>query len=403
MWDRLKLQEGWLSLFLLYVMLACASVSITAAAWTKGLGHLTTVAFLGLTAGVLLARSRFPALLAHLFSLVYGLFTVVYLIGQMTSFEEWPDRVSDLAERTATWLTKATSGGTSGDSLMFVLLLASLFWIVGHLAAWYTFRRVHSWRAILPIGLTILVNYYVYTDPRIATRSTTSLEPFVLLFLLAALLYLARTNVYLRELEWQSSHVNYDTELRFDFVRAGLILAVLALLMMVVAPGAQAGPQIGTMWSGVEDMRTSVRETVSRLFSSLDTYGRGLANPFGGRMVLGGPRDLGNTVLFDVSAPRGRRYWQGATYDRYTGSDWISSDDKTVRLRPAFDLNPGVGEARREITQTVTVYLQSSAQLFCASEPVRIPGPKLPLNTARCCRPLRCTAPRRCRPATLIR
>jgi transglutaminase-like putative cysteine protease len=74
-----------------------------------------------------------------------------------------------------------------------------------------------------------------------------------------------------------------------------------------------------------------------------------------------------------VNAPRGRRYWQGATYDRYTGSDWISSDDKTVRLRPAFDLNPQVGEARREITQTVTVYLQSSTQLFGASEPVRVP------------------------------
>jgi hypothetical protein len=374
MWDRLKLQEGWLSLFLLYVMLMCASVSISAAAWTKGLGHLTTTAFFGITAGALLAKSRFPALIAHLFSLVYGLFIIVYLIGQMTGFAKWPDRVNDLTERSATWLTKATSGGTSGDSLMFVLLLASLFWLVGHVAAWYTFRRSHSWRAILPIGLTVLVNYYVYTDPRISTRSTSSLEPFVLIFLLAALLYLVRTNVYQRELEWQSAHVNYNTELRFDFVRSGLLLALVALLMMLVAPGAQAGPQIGTMWSGVEDMRTSVRETASRLFASLDTYGRGLANPFGGRMVLGGPRDLGNVVLFDVSAPSGRRYWQGATYDRYTGSDWLNSDDKTVRLQPAFDLNAQVGEARREITQTVTVYLQSSTQLFGASEPIRVPG-----------------------------
>jgi transglutaminase-like putative cysteine protease len=373
MWDRLKLQEGWLSLFLLYVMLIGAAFSISAAGWTEGLGHLATVALLSITAGAMLSKSRFPALMAHLFSLVYGLFTVGYIIGRMIELPTWPERVNDLAERAVTWLTKATSGGTSGDSLMFVLLLACLFWFLGHIAAWYTLRRSRSWRVLLPIGLTMLVNYYVYTDPRISTRSTSSLAPFVVIFLLAALLYLVRINVYLRELEWQDSQVSYNTELRFDFVRAGLVLAAVALVVMLIAPGAQAGPQMDTMWGGIEDMRTSVRETANRLFASLDTYGRGLANPFGGRLVLGGPRDLGNVVLFDVNAPGNRRYWIGASYDRYTGSDWISSDDKTARLQPDYLLDPHAGLARREITQTVTVYLQSSTQLFAAPTPVRVP------------------------------
>ncbi len=373
MWDRLKLQEGWLSLFLLYVMLISVAVSISAAAWTDGLGHLAMVAFLSITFGALLAKSRFPGLIAHLFSLIYGVFTVGYLIGRMVELPTWPERVNELGERIATWLTKATSGGTSGDSLMFVLLLAGLFWLLGYIAAWYTFRRSRLWRVLLPIGLTMLVNYYVYTDPRVVTRSTTSLVPFVGIFMLAALLYLVRINVFVHELEWQNAHVNYNTELRLDFVRAGLMLAAVALMVMFIAPGAQAAPQLGTMWSGIEDLRTNVRETVSRLFSSLDTYGRGLENPFSGYMVLGGPRDLGNVVLFDVVAPGNRRYWQGATYDRYTGDAWISGDDKTARLRADYVLNPTNWTARREITQTVTVYLQNSTQLFAAPEPMRVP------------------------------
>jgi hypothetical protein len=124
MLERLKLPEGWLSFFLLFVMLVSAATSISAARWTRGLGALSTAAVLSLVMGLLLAKSRFPALLAHLFSLVYGLFTVGCLIGRMVDQPTWRERVIEMGERTATWLTRATSGGTSRDSLMFVLLTA---------------------------------------------------------------------------------------------------------------------------------------------------------------------------------------------------------------------------------------------------------------------------------------
>jgi transglutaminase-like putative cysteine protease len=372
--ERLKLAEGWSSFFLLWVMLLAAATSISAAAWTRGLGSLAAAATLGLVAGLLLAKSHFPAMIAHLFSLVYGLFVVGYLIGSMIEQLTWRERWGELTERFVTWLTKATSGGTSRDSLMFVLLLACLLWLLGYIAAWYTFRRPRLWRVLLPISLTLLVNYYVYTDPRISTRSTTSLAPFLAVFILAALVYIVRTNVYLREVEWQNSNVNYNTELRFDFVRSGTILASVALLAMIIAPGANASPYLADMWGGIEDTRDTVRSTVSRLFSSLDARGRGVGNPFGSRAVLGGPRDLGNEVLFDVRARSGQRYWQAMVYDRYTGSDWINTDDHKLLLPPGENIGSENWTMRREITQTVTIYLPSSTQLFAAPEPVRVPA-----------------------------
>jgi hypothetical protein len=370
--ERLKLAEGWSSFFLLLTMLVAVATSISAAHWTDGLEHLATAAMLGLIAGLLLAKSRFPAVIVHLFSSVYGLFMVSYLVGRMVDQPTWRDRLIELGERFVTWLTKATSGGTSRDSLMFVLLLTCLFWLLGHIGAWYTFRRPRVWRVVLPIGLAMLVNFYVYTDPRITTRSTASLAPFLVVFVLSMLLYIVRTNVYLRELEWQDAKVNYNTELRFDFVRSGTILASAALLVMVLAPGASASPHIGDMWQGITDMRDNVRTTVTRLFSSLDARGRGIGNPFGNRAVLGGPRDLGNEVLFDVQAPSGR-YWRAIVYDRYTGSDWINTDDHRLLLPAGQPVSIYNWQMRREITQTVTVYLPSSTQLVAAPEPVRVP------------------------------
>lgn len=371
--ERLRLDEGWSSFFLLLVMLISAATAISAARWTDNLGHLATAAMFGLVMGLLLAKSRFPAIIAHLFSLVYGLFTVSYLIGRLVDKPTWRERLIELGERVVTWLTKATSGGTSRDSLMFVLLLASLFWLLGHLSAWYTFRRPRLWRVLLPIGVTMLVNFYVYTDPRIATRSNTSLTPFLAVFILASLLYVVRTNVYLREVEWQSSKVNYSTELRFDFVRSGTILATIAMLAMIIAPGASASPQISDMWDGVEDFRDNVRTTVSRLFASLDTRGRGVGNPFGSRAVLGGPRDLGDEVLFDVKA-RGGRYWQAMIYDRYTGSDWINTDDHKLLLPPGERTNSNNWLMRTTMTQTVAIYMPNTTQLYAAPEPLRVPG-----------------------------
>jgi transglutaminase-like putative cysteine protease len=371
--ERLKLPEGWSSFFLLSVMLTTAATSISAVRWTDGLGHLASTALLSLTLGLLLAKSRFPAMVAHLFSMAYGLFTVGYLIGGMVEKPDWPERVAELGDRLVRWLSKATSGGTSRDSLIFVLLLASLFWLLGHIAAWYTFRRPRLWRVLLPLGLTVLVNYYVYTDPRISTRSTASLGPFLAIFVMSTLLYVVRTNVYLRELEWQSARVSYSTELRLDFVRSGALLAVVALIAMLIAPGASASPNLGERWRRLEDIRDDVRTTASRLFSSLDARGRSIGNPFTNRAVLGGPRDLGEEVLFDVRARSGR-YWQAITYDRYTGSDWINTDEQKLLLPPGERVTPDNWFLRYEMTQTVAIYLSSNTQLFAAPEPVRVPS-----------------------------
>lgn len=372
MLEKLELPEGWLSLFLLFIMLISAALSVSTARWTDKLDNLTITAMLGLLAGLLLAKSRFPATIAHMFSLIYGLFAVGYLIGNLIEQPTWRERLIALGERLMTWLTKATSGGTSRDSLMFVLLMSSLFWLLGYVAAWYTFRRSSLWRAVLPTGVAVLVNYYIYTDPGISTRSTASLGPFVTLFMLAALLYAVRTNVFLRELEWRGHRAVYDVDVRIDFVRSGALLAVVAALIMIIAPGAQAAPYLGSLWADLEDVRQDVRETVSRLFASLETYGRGVANPFGSRLVLGGARQLGDQVLFDVLAPGGR-YWQAVTHDYYTGDSWLNSDDHTVLLQPGQALSSQPWLMRQEITQTVTLYLPNSTQLFAAPEPLRVP------------------------------
>lgn len=363
-----KLPEGWLSFFLLVVIITTVAWNMHIADWTEGLTNLYLAGVVSLFVGLLLAKSIFPALIAHCFSLVYGWFTLGIIVGRMVDADSWRERLTTLGERTVTWLTKATSGGTSRDTLMFVLFLAALFWLLGYLAAWYTYRHPRLWRALLPGGLTLLINTYIYNY---YTNGPASLTPSVLIFVIASLLYTVRSNIYLRQLEWKSAQVRYDSEISLDFMRAGVILALVATTIAWIAPGARAGVSMTNVLKWTDEPWEEVREWWNRVFSSLDTYNRTVANPFGSRINLGGPLNLGNEILFDVKAPRGR-YWRAATYDRYTGEAWLNSDSQTIELGVNEPLPLESSLMRDQITQTITIYWQGLTQIMAAPQLVRV-------------------------------
>ncbi len=364
----LKLREGWLSLVLLLVILMSVAWNMHLGDWVEGLGSLYLISFVALMAGLLLAKSIFPPVIAHSFSLLYAWFSLGLVVSRMVDEDSWRERLLELGERAVTWLTKATSGGTSQDPLMFVLLLGALFWLLAYVAAWYTYRRPHLWRALLPSGLTLLVNTYIYTY---YTNGPASLTPSILIFVLASLLYAVQSNIYLRQMEWNIAQVRYDSDISFDFMRAGIVLALVAVTIAWVAPGAQAGVSVTNALGWADKPWENVRDWWNRVFASLDTYSRTFANPFGSRINLGGPLNLGNEILFDVKAPEGR-YWRAVTYDRYTGEAWLSSDNETVELAAGEALPGDTFLMREELSQTVTVYLQGLTQILAAPQLVRV-------------------------------
>ena len=214
-----RLREDLPSLFLIWGMLLIASAAVLQADLVDGMHILPIVVTLALVAGWLLAKSIFSDRTAHLFALIYGLCFVFFLVGSTLPYEgPWRERVLDLLGRQMEWLQKAFSGGTSLDGIIFVIQTSALFWILGYLAAWYTFRRAHVWRVIVPIGVVLLSVVYYYNGPR-------PLLIYLAIFTLLALMLVAITHLTAEQVEWRRASVRFDRAIQFDFLRAGLVAA----------------------------------------------------------------------------------------------------------------------------------------------------------------------------------
>ncbi len=352
---------GWVAFALLTVMMLNLAWSVNAAGWAAGLSLLQWAALGGVLTGAGLALTRWSGGVSRLYSLVVGAAWVLFITStlapaDLTLFQ----KVQMLWQQLSFWTTGALSGKPVANNVVFVLQVALLSWWLGHLAAWAVFRQGRVWRAVIPVGLAMLVNAYY---------GPSHLRTHLLTFLISAFLLIVRSNLTRQEEVWQENGIRYARDIGFDFLRDGAIFTALVILLAWVTPTAAAGGQLSPLFEPLERPWETVRQEWVRLFSSLNYQPSSLAGAFGRSMTLSGPRTLGNGVVMDIEAPNGN-YWRGASYDTYNGRQWINNDQSTTALGPEAPLNAPAYVARRVITQTVTTYLRGESVLFAAPQPI---------------------------------
>jgi len=355
-----------------HVMMVLATVvvfspvfAIVAANWTDGLEVLWLVALMGMVVGWLISISRFRSLTAHLLSTVYGATWIGYLLAGPLPYLLWRDRILVLYGRLVAWIGLALRGGTGRDSLLFILLLSLIVWWVGYTATWNTVRYQRVWRAVLPSGIVLFVNLYYYPG--------TKLTVYLMIYLLCALLLVVRSYTVLQERRWEREGVGYNSDVRVDLLRSGLVLAVAAILLAWVAPTAASSESAYDLWRRVEGPWRGVEDNFNRMFSTLRSQAFVQGNPFGRTLTLRGPRVLRDVPVLQISTPSDKRfYWRGVVFDRYTGGGWINTDDNSVQLDAWQQPNLAAFEAREEVTQTVMVLLPADTLIFAAPQPRRV-------------------------------
>ena len=374
---RPKLEEGWSTLILLGAMILVSSMAIARADLIFGLHVIPLVGIFAVLAGTLLAKSRFSTNTAHLFSLLYGLFVVFYMVGTIDSFAgmPWRERIlnpSDgIISRQLLWLQKLFSGGTSRDGLMFVFQTSLIYWALGYTAAWYTFRKPRIWRVVLPTGLVLLSVVYYYAGPR-------PLQMYLALYLLLALLFVARTYLAEQEKGWVAGSVRYEKNIWFNFIRAGFIASLLALIFAWGLPPLSASATVGDALSGARGPWREFQDDWTRMFSALRTYGTTTTDPYQDTLVLGGPRTVGNTAVMDVIVPRELPYvyWQAIVYDTYEDGAWSNRNDPfTEHFPDEGPISQPFTKAREVITQTVISYLPNSSFIYGAPDIIDVDRP----------------------------
>jgi transglutaminase-like putative cysteine protease len=238
---------------------------------------------------------------------------------------------------------------------------------MAYLAIWFTFRAHNLWAALLPGGVTLMLNLY-YGPDRIAFLMVP--------YLLFVLLFIVRYNLFTQETGWRRRRVRYDVDIVYSFLRYGALLAILAISFAWIVPAAASSPRAEVFFSRFTEPWDRLKDEWIRMFSTLQSDRVQLGTPsFGSMLGLGGPVNLGNVTLMDVQA-NGGRYWKAAVYDQYTGEGWSALDTDSIYLEAGEPLNEAVvHEARRVITQTYTMYTPNATQLYTLGQPERFSLP----------------------------
>jgi transglutaminase-like putative cysteine protease len=377
-----RLRAAWKSLFMpgdpitligAGALLTMPALSLAAAGWPLEVGIVVPVLLLSVAFGFLLSRSRYGELFSLMISVVYGA-CIVLLVAALNQGGSLASGVGVVMSRLLTWIMDARSGGINQDDLVFTLLMASLFWFLGHNLAWHVFRVDRLWRAVLPPALILFTNSVYYIG-------TINLDGYIVGFIFLTLLLAVRSSLDSREWDWYLNGIRVPRRLRRQFFIAGTALALVVLAGAWAIPRSDVQERLQRFQEFLQsDPLVQLAELWNRLVASAETQGPTTADYYGGdSLQLGGAIRLGDQVVFLASAPRDRRYyWRSRVFDNYDSGRWTSAAD--IRLTdPEIPLEivpeAFLAGARVPVSQTFTMGLNASRLLYAAPQPLRVEMP----------------------------
>ncbi|HET9495717.1 MAG TPA: transglutaminaseTgpA domain-containing protein [Chloroflexia bacterium] len=373
-----RLQEGWLTVGLLALLLFSVTLSIQAAQWSDGLSILTPITIVGLVTGLVLAKVRgVPRFLLDMVGLLVGVITVLVAVASVMREEGLvtiQERVRDLLLRTAVWIEAAISQQMSDDLLVFVLSLAVVVWVLSYSSAYFVFRSRQLWWALVPNGVALLINL---------SYSLYNLNGYIIVFMFAALLLMIRFNLLMKEERWQRERVNYSPGLTWAFLWAGSAISIVLAMAMWYVPATAVNNTLNTMWAQVNKPWLDFQNRMAELWSPVNSnQSIGGYSSFNKSFTMGGSLNLSDNVALVVSSPQ-RSYWRVRTWDEYTGIGWRSTAEETFHVegmssRLALDANQRLisqDELRTPMTYTVQVINPKGDLLFAALRPVQVSIP----------------------------
>ncbi len=357
--------ESPITIALALLLAGAPAASVTAADWADYLTWLPVFATAGVLFALYLSRRRLSAPWAHTVGLATGiLFVLLYFTTTAERGGLW-ERLGWLGARIGAWIDVAVTGGASSDTLLFSLTMSLLAWFLGYSTGWFVFRERAPWWAILPNGAAVLINLS-YAPPE--------LLPFLVVYLLAALLLLVdMTRQRKHDREWAVGGSDAEESSRAVLV-ASAALCVGLLIFAWTLPSGGISQRVSDTWYSLTQPWQGFQEQFDRLFAALNAperAGRGLN--FGRTLAPRAAFELGEQPVLAIAAPD-QRYWRAATYDRYTGQVFVSSEPTSARTEPD---QPRIAdtekyEARKDLEQRVQLLASQTSMLFAADTPVRV-------------------------------
>jgi transglutaminase-like putative cysteine protease len=374
--------EGWSSVLLLALMAALVGWTIDDARWVLGDQTLTDflpwAGVLGVLWGVVAAKAGRGRLLAHVGGAVVAATYLTLVVGSQLAPGE---SIGGLFKATSDSVTKAyfdlvVRGRASTTEIgHFLLVLGIICWGAGHFAGYTAFAHRRPVAAVMLPGSILLANVVLTIRDQ---------YPVLVLFSLAALLFLVRFHVADQQRAWFRHRIGDVGDAVGLSLRVGLTFVGIAVLGSLLLTRSASSAPLADAWPGLNQKFTELAQQVVRYFPAGGPGTRITGTQFAESVTVTGAWRTDSTPIFTIQTPAGspRTKWRAVAYDRLIGNTWSWSQTAEVSVGASDGLLAGTRDAPLDTVSYVTAEYQVSG--LAAGSIVVTPGiPTLLDRTAR--------------------
>ena len=329
-WQRITPAEGWISVFLLGVVLLATAWTVARTDVAPDGLSMAVLASGGLITGLILAKAGAPDLVAHLLAILSGVAASFLL-----AVERMPlggggrlQRLRALADLSVEWMAQAQAGDPLDDPRLLAIMLGAAVWLVSYTSAWVIFRRGWLTTALaLPVVIALANLGYAPDEGTLP----------LLVIVIAGTLLAARHAAYRRQIEWSRARLPYPRRTASRFLLSGLAVAVLVAVLAWTLPLSARDSLLGAAWERLNEPMQEIADRWNELTSRVGGPGEnsgGSYSAFGESFRLGGNLELSDDpvmVLQPAGGPMRPAYLAGQRYDAYDGHGWATTVHDTFQ------------------------------------------------------------------------
>ncbi len=373
LWRYGRPPDGWATVLLLALNLLVVAWSVDRGGDWVPTPSLERLILLAMLTGLALSRIPIWGVVLLPLGLVIGLGVIT---AQLTGFEGEGIELASAAElydRLSLWWLAFQTGGINIDRVPFAFALMCLTWLAGYLAAW-VFSRYRSFWGVFVLGGAALLSNLTFLP--------SDAHVYIVLYLLTALLLVARVQAVRRLREWQERGFQADSHLSVLSISDSIIVTLLVLLVAFqivprIVPGDRFWQEAHDIYEATRSPYVQYQEDFNRLFAGLPARKPLPYRIWGDVMAFQGTINPTTTPVLQVESPVAM-YWKARSYGTYTPKGW-KSDDTIIQptdWTPSH-ASPQPYEKRFEVTHTLTTNyrtrnLFAGGQIIAADRDVRI-------------------------------
>ncbi len=341
----------WPTAFLFALTLLAFSIRLAGTRWVPSLERVQLLVLIGIVLGLALGYSHFRLKGTSWLIAGYTFFLIPWqLAGSIESQETLLTRLSIVGSRLAYSFSALLKGEAIQDPLLFLTLMAFLFWGITIFSGAQIIRHRSNLAILLPATIPLLIIQY-YDG---ANEQRIWITAF---YFFCALLLMGRLNFLDNEAKMrkQNTRVDADAHLDIGYLISTCVFVLITLAWFLPLP-VTAIPSATHWWNEVVESFETTQETMNDAFAAIQSGGKRSPNRFGSVLGLGTNAATGDEIVF-IATPEienlPRYYWRARVYDTYQDGYWTTRQSRELELIPEQpDLSIPDSE-QRDLTQTL--------------------------------------------------